>query len=313
MKACLGLDTSNYTTSTALLLPDGALLEERRLLPVADGARGLRQADALFLHNRQLPELMEALFARAPGTAVGAVGVSAAPRDAEGSYMPCFLAGVMLARGLAAAMSVPLHSFSHQAGHVAAALYSAGRLDWLAAPFIALHVSGGTTECLLAEGRGPGELELTPLSASADLNAGQVVDRVGVSMGFPFPAGRHLDQLAMSAGPVKPPKIAFREGKPCLSGLENQCMAQLKRGVAREEVARSCLEAIGGAVWRMAQEARERTGTGRVLLGGGVMASRTIRRMLEGREGVVFAQPAFSSDNAAGIAVLTAAREGSLK
>lgn len=312
MGACLGLDTSNYTTSCALLLPGGQLMQQRQLLPVAQGQRGLRQSEALFLHNRQLPALLEELFAQGPRPALSAVGFSKAPRDEEGSYMPCFLAGAMMARGLAAATGAALHPFSHQAGHVAAALYSAGCLGWLEGEFVALHISGGTTECLAARGDRDSVLALRAVGATADLNAGQVVDRIGVAMGFPFPAGRFLDELALSSQREGAPSVPFRQGRPCFSGLENQCRAMLEKGAPREDVAWYCLTAIQNTVWAMACRAREETGASRVIFSGGVMASRLIRRALEGRADTAFSQPALSSDNAVGIAVLTALKEGML-
>ena len=46
----LGLDTSCYTTSAALCAPGQEPRQERRLLPVAAGERGLRQSEAVFAH-----------------------------------------------------------------------------------------------------------------------------------------------------------------------------------------------------------------------------------------------------------------------
>ena len=90
----VGIDTSNYTTSVALCNEDGRILANLKSpLPVKEGARGLRQSDAVFEHVRNLPALMKELEAELIGKRVVAVGVSATPRDAEGSYMPCFLSG----------------------------------------------------------------------------------------------------------------------------------------------------------------------------------------------------------------------------
>ena len=122
----LGFDTSNYTTSVAIF--DGASGENQsRLLPVKAGALGLRQADALFAHVKSLPALTGGLFSHVDPGSVAAVGVSTRPRAVEGSYMPCFLAGVCLAQTVAALLKVPLVEVSHQQGHLAAALWSAGR------------------------------------------------------------------------------------------------------------------------------------------------------------------------------------------
>ena len=55
----LGIDTSNYTTSAALADGDGNIIVNlKRLLPVKEGERGLRQSDALFAHTKNLPLIM---------------------------------------------------------------------------------------------------------------------------------------------------------------------------------------------------------------------------------------------------------------
>ena len=183
----LGIDTSCYTTSVALV-EDGRIAQERRLLSVAQGERGLRQSSALFQHVERLPELLEALFAHSPGCVDG-VCVSTRPRDAEGSYMPVFKAGECAARAIAAAQGVPLVETSHQQGHIRAALVDSGCGE---AEFVALHLSGGTTEAVFV-GQG---LKTRLIAMSADLHAGQLVDRVGVALGLSFPAGPALEALA---------------------------------------------------------------------------------------------------------------------
>ena len=51
-QVALGLDTSNYRTSLAVISLDGKILfQSRELLPVARGERGLRQSDAVYLHS----------------------------------------------------------------------------------------------------------------------------------------------------------------------------------------------------------------------------------------------------------------------
>ena len=122
----IGFDTSNYTTSIAMF--DGSDgVNCSRLLPVKPGELGLRQSDAVFSHNKSLPELSGRLFSNAEK--IAAVGVSTRPRAVEGSYMPCFMVGYSHAKLLSDALGVPLFEVSHQQGHVAACLWSAGRLD----------------------------------------------------------------------------------------------------------------------------------------------------------------------------------------
>ena len=148
-KIIIGIDTSNYTTSLAVLTLDGELLANIKFpLKVKEGERGLRQSDAVFSHVKNIPEAMELLKEYTLGNEVVAVGVSKRPRNIDGSYMPCFLAGVAAAKSISAALGVPLYEFSHQCGHIMAAIYSSGRTDLLEGEFCAFHVSGGTTEML---------------------------------------------------------------------------------------------------------------------------------------------------------------------
>ena len=140
----IGIDTSNYTTSIAFF--DGEGGENcSRLLPVRQGELGLRQSDAVFAHIKSLPELSGRLFSHIQKDAITAVGVSTRPRAVEGSYMPCFMVGYSHAKLLSDALGVPLAEVSHQQGHVAASLWSAGRLDLLEKTHLAWHLSGGTT------------------------------------------------------------------------------------------------------------------------------------------------------------------------
>ena len=129
----IGIDTSNYTTSIACF--DGISGENcSRLLPVKQGEFGLRQSDAVFAHIKSLPELSGRLFSHIEKAQITAVGVSTRPRAVEGSYMPCFLVGYSHAKLLSDALGVPLVEVSHQQGHVAAGLWSAGCLELMDEP-----------------------------------------------------------------------------------------------------------------------------------------------------------------------------------
>lgn len=306
MNEFLGIDTSNYTTSAALL-KNTEIFQRKRTLPVREGELGLRQSDAVFHHVAGLPEVMESL---PPVSGIAAVGASDRPRDLPGSYMPCFSVGAGTARSVACALGVPFYAFSHQAGHVAAALYSAQRLDLLEKRFIAFHVSGGTTEAVLVEPGGERVFRTKLLAKSLDLKGGQAVDRVGAMLGLPFPSGGALEELAGRTD------VRFRirpsmKGADCsLSGVENQCKAMLHAGRSREEIAAYCIQSILAALDGMAAALHSRYGELPLIFAGGVSSNGTIREALSRKYGALFASPEFSADNAAGIAVLTAAKAG---
>lgn len=302
----LGIDTSNYTTSAAVYDSEsGSVVQKKLLLPVKDGEKGLRQSDAVFHHTARLWPLVEELFGEQKVN-IDAVGVSAKPRDAEGSYMPCFLVGVNAARCVAAAVNKPVYEFSHQAGHIMAALYSAERIELINERFIAFHVSGGTTEMLLVSPGKDKPFEVEIIGETLDLNCGQAVDRAGVMMGLKFPCGKELEKLALTCDTVYNPKIFVKDGNCSLSGLENQCAKMHSCGESDACVARYCLDFIGKTIEKMADFAIEKHGKLPLVFAGGVMSNSIIRERILGKFDASFAHPDFSCDNAAGTAILAA-------
>ena len=210
------------------------------------------------------------------------------------------------AQAVAGVLRVPLFRFSHQEGHIAAALYSAGRLDLLQKECIAFHVSGGTTDCLLVSPGQDGCIEIFCAASSLDLKAGQAIDRIGVKMGLHFPAGPELEQLALQwTGPVKVYPV-IKGADCCLSGLENQCLRMLENGKSREETACYCIRFIQATLEKMLEAVLRQYGERPIIFAGGVMSNRMIRQYFSQKYGALFAQPQYSADNAAGIAVLAA-------
>ena len=308
MKYYLGIDTSNYTSSAAAYFEDGGMFSEKQLLPVAAGEKGLRQSDAVFLHTKQLPDVISRLFALLPeGAELAGVAASVRPRDAEGSYMPCFLVGRTLAYGIAKSHGVRFLELSHQAGHIAAALYGANRIDLLTGSFISFHISGGTTEGLFVKSE-RGGFSVKIVSKTLDISAGQLIDRIGVRLGFGFPAGAEMDGLALSYVGDASAKPVLKGEDCCLSGVENVCLRLLDEGASPESVAAYCLGYVAEMLVRVSEKLRAKLGEVPILFAGGVMASEYIRNYVSGRvENAIFTKPEFSSDNAAGTAYLAAA------
>ena len=309
--AVLGLDTSNYTTSLAVY--DGREgIHVGRLLMVRPGELGLRQSDALFQHVQRLPQLFGQLRERGLDQyQIVAVGASTRPRAVEGSYMPCFLAGASQGEGLAHVLGVPFFAHSHQQGHLAAAAWSAGRMDLLDRPFLAWHLSGGTTELLLVEPEGT-SVRAEILGGSKDISAGQLIDRTGVLLGLDFPAGKALSALAGEAEGVAPFPVKLDGLSFSLSGMENQVQRRLAEGETPARVAAFALETVCHVVLRATQAAREAHPGLPVLCSGGVASNSRLRELLSRACQAVFAQPQYATDNAMGTAVLTwRALEGS--
>lgn len=301
----LGIDTSCYTTSVAAANDQGILCSNRQLLPVAAGARGLRQSEAVFAHIRQLPPLYEKTMdlVRTLGK-VDAICVSAKPRDDEESYMPVFLSGMSFARVAAATLDVPLLETTHQRGHVRAALEDSGLTG---DEYLAVHLSGGTTEVLLMRGD-----ELTLLAGTRDLHAGQFLDRVGVKMGCAFPAGPYMEKLAMEGKAASRMPVSMQENDCHFSGAEARAMNWIEKNeLSREDIAAEVFSVIERTVLRMLVKAAEKTGVHNVLLTGGVASSQLLRDQLleinqKRRMGLhlYFGQRQYAGDNAAGVALI---------
>ena len=222
--------------------------------------------------------------------------------------MPCFTVGAGFARGFASLSGVPLYTQSHQHGHIAAAIWSAGRLDLLERPFLAFHVSGGTTEALLCTPDDEQIFRCERILASSDLKAGQAIDRVGVMLGLAFPAGRALDELSLQCEKTFYVRPSVKDGNPSLSGIQNRCEALFRGGVQPAEVARYCLESVSAALLAMRGALIETYPGLPEVWSGGVTANTLLRTKL-GSENVIFAEPAYASDNAVGAAVIAAIKD----
>ncbi|MCF2596497.1 DNA-binding protein [Pseudoflavonifractor phocaeensis] len=299
----LGLDTSNYTTSAAVF--DGQNgWNEGRLLEVRPGELGLRQSDALFQHVKRLPELFSRLEQAGLLQNIEAVGASTRPRAVEGSYMPCFLAGASQGQSLAHTLGVPFFAHSHQQGHLVAAAWSAGRLDLLDRPFLAWHLSGGTTELLRVEPDGT-SVRAEIVGGTSDISAGQLIDRTGVLLGLQFPAGKALDALYDQADACLDYRVKLQELSFSLSGMENKVKQLVSAGEKPANIARFTLDTVIGVVLRATREAQRRWPGLPVLCSGGVASNRQLRGALEQGCQAIFAQPQYATDNAMGAAILT--------
>ncbi len=292
----LGIDTSCYTTSVAAADENGVLASNRQLLPVQAGARGLRQSEAVFAHIRQLPALYEKTLTDLCGCRPDAVCVSAHPRDDETSYMPVFLSGLSFARVAAASFQVPLLTTTHQRGHVRAALEDSGLT---ASPYLALHLSGGTTEVLLMAG-------------TRDLHAGQLIDRVGVALGLPFPSGPSLEKLAMTGAAQSLLPVSMEDGDCHFSGAEARAMQWIQAGdMPAPQIAAEVFSLVERTVLRLLTAAADKTGVHDALLTGGVASSQLFRDQIcainqKRRLGLrlYFGQRQYAGDNAAGVALI---------
>lgn len=305
----IGFDTSNYTTSAAIY-SDNYIYQSKKFLPVKEGEKGLRQSDAVFHHTVQMPEVTDKLFERITPN-IKAVGCSSKPCDTPNSYMPCFLVGRNTAYAVSKALNVPYYEFSHQSGHIAAAIYSTGKNDLFEKEFIAFHLSGGTTQALLVKPDKKQIFKTQLVAESLDLKAGQAIDRVGLMLNLKFPCGAELEKLALKSESKFNIKVQLKGNDCCLSGLENQCNEMVNNNYDKEDVALYCIEYIKTTLSKMTENLQNIYGDIDFLYAGGVMSNSIIRNYISNKFNGYFAKSEFSCDNAAGIAYLTYLRENS--
>ncbi len=294
----LGIDTSNYATSVGLVDNEThkIIFHDKRFLPVDKGSIGLRQQQALFEHIKNLTDI----FSDFKSEGIGAVGVSVKPKNEEDSYMPCFLAGKMSAYSIGAALNIPVIETSHQTGHLTSALFDLNNEELFNQKIMMLHISGGTTDIMLAEN---GQVVDT-IGTSLDLFAGQAVDRLGVKLGFPFPAGKYVSDMAGKCTEDIKVKISVKGTNCNLSGLENQCDKLLKDGFNAEYVCKYCLTFIAETLLKMLGNAKKEYGNFPVVFAGGVMSSTVIKKIITSKiPDAMFVAPQLSRDNAVGVAV----------
>ena len=302
----LGIDTSCYTSSIACVKQHDIICDKRILLSVGDGERGLRQSDAVFQQTRNLSDIVRSALDEIDPGMIKAVGVSSCPSGRPNSYMPVFLSGKTVAEAIAASLRVPIRYWTHQQGHIRAALH--GNEQLIGNEFIAFHLSGGTSDLL----RVGSDFSIEKVGGSSDINAGQLVDRIGVRLGLRFPAGRQLEQLA--SGVVQDNKYKLPssvKGLSCsFSGIETKAAAMIDAGAPCEQVAASVYDCLARTLAKLIINSLECFQISSFLLAGGVASSLILNRMLRERlrnSGVrlFFAEPKLASDNAVGIALLT--------
>ncbi len=305
----LGIDTSNYKTSVAVIDTEGNIVcDHRQLLRVKQGERGLRQSDALFQHVKNLPELIKNCFNDIDPGRIKAVACSDKPRPVEGSYMPVFNAGISMAESIAAVLGVPCYKFSHQEGHIEAIRFRTVMES--ESELLCYHLSGGTCELLKVTDGG-----IDIIGGSKDISFGQVIDRIGVKLGMQFPAGESMDETAVNAETSADflKKISTDGLYFNLSGIETQAGRQadllIQSGEDTSGLVREIMDKLSRLLIKVTEDASGSTSINKVVFTGGVASSKYISNILikhfnKTDVQIEFGDQNLSQDNAVGIALL---------
>ena len=308
----IGVDTSAYTTSLcATNIHTCAIeFERRKVLDVPLGERGLRQNTAVFQHLKNLPFFIEELFSKIDASRIACIAVSDKPRPIIDSYMPVFFAGNTYARVISASLSIPLYTFSHQEGHIAAGIGTlATKIN--SKRFLAVHISGGTSEVCLVKESEDKQYEIELIGSSLDLHAGQFVDRIGVRMGLAFPAGKELELLGQQSTTKLMMPSSVQGFSFSFSGPATKAERLIDEGYNHADVARAVENCIAKTLEKIIRRAKSEYNIVDILIVGGVAANTRIREYLVSRLthravniNTYFATKEYSSDNAYGTSLL---------
>lgn len=313
----LGIDTSNYTSSVAIVDGRGKILADcRRMLEVPKAARGLRQQDAVFQHVKNLPGLIEESFRGIRGE-LRNVTASTRPRPQEGSYMPVFTVGEAIGRSVAASLNCPFNKTTHQDGHIYAIKEYSSLKD--EKPFFFIHMSGGTTEVCEYDIQS-GKIEI--LGGTKDISLGQVLDRVGVRLGLSFPAGAEMDKIALAYADNPCQKLdlldknwgeVFKKIKLDgmdfnLSGMESAIMRAIDNKADTAGIIYITFILLSDLIVDLIGRLQEKNKNRQILLAGGVSQSKFLQKFMKEKlkepTQTLLIQGKYGSDNAIGPALI---------
>jgi len=296
-----GIDSSAYTTSIAVVRDGEIICDLRKPLPVPEGARGLRQSDAVFAHIKNFPELFRSL--KAFDGRLAALAYSEKPCPKDDSYMPVFCVGASHAAAAAAAAGADSYALTHQHGHIYSCFFGSEVKDGV---YGAFHVSGGTLDILRVIVEDGIVTLIETVGGTLDITLGQLIDRIGVAAGLPFPSGAAMESLYR---PGSKRLSAHIDGLAVnLSGAETQALKRLEKGEDAADVCGSVIDCAADTLARLLTNTAEKCGLSRFLFTGGVICNTIIREKIDEiceRDGFhsVFAQKRLCSDNACGLAL----------
>lgn len=312
----LGLESSCDDTAAAIVrLQDG---QARILSTVVVGQNDLHRSFggvvpeiAARAHAERIDHCAEEAMSRAGIglDAVDAIAVTAGPGLIGG-----VLAGVMFAKGLAAATGLPLLGVNHLAGHA----LTPRMTDDAAFPYLVLLVSGGHCQFLTVEGPD----RFRRLGGTIDDAPGEAFDKVARILGLPQPGGPAVEAEARTGDPVR-----FRLPRPLLdrpgcdlsfSGLKTAVLRlrdellSAQDGLTRQDRADLCAGFQAAVAEVLAEKTRRAIAlagvpVSAVAVAGGVAANAAIRSRIETvctQSGLRLLAPplALCTDNAAMIA-----------
>ena len=297
----LALDTSCYTTSLAVVSGGKVVHDSRIMLEVPTGGRGLRQSEAVFAHVRNLKQLF--LDYSKNGYTIRAIAYSEKPCPKQDSYMPVFTVGESTAVALASTLHVPTYPLTHQHGHIYAAHFGNDITD---GQYCAMHVSGGTLELLRVIIQSGVVVGIETIGGTRDITCGQLIDRVGVAAGLPFPSGVAMERAYRPGGAKLSVNVDGLHTN--LSGAETQALRMLEEGRDKTQVFSGVIDCVAQTLKKLTENAEKQTDLQKFIFTGGVICNTIVREQIARscaaqNAAAIFAQKQYCSDNACGLAL----------
>ena len=304
----LGFDTSCYTTSIAAIsLDKDIILNEKIILKVKKDCKGLRQSEAVFQHVNNMGEISEIIKSKLKNYNVVGVCASSKPRPVDNSYMPVFSVGYNFGKLISTINNCPFYETSHQENHIEASLFDNNLNNQNR--FLAVHMSGGTTEILLVEKKN-NKYNIEIVGGSLDVSFGQLIDRLGVNLNYNFPCGKYIDENALKCEKKieQGLKTSVKEGYMNLSGIENQ-INKIINDYDSEYISKILLDTLVRCMYKSLIFVCEKYNINEVLFGGGVSASKYINKELSNKLKnkkikSYFTKPQYATDNSLGCAII---------
>ncbi|MFH0765894.1 MAG: tRNA (adenosine(37)-N6)-threonylcarbamoyltransferase complex transferase subunit TsaD [Calditrichota bacterium] len=316
--AVLGIETSCDETSAALWVDDSLAAERTTTQLLHSQYGGVVPELASRAHEQLLAPAVRGVCEDAGLSMrdLTAVAVTNGPGLAG-----ALLVGLSFAKGLALTAGIPLLGVNHLEGHLWSATASGQQVE---CPFLALLISGGHT--MMVKVRAFGEYQV--LGGTRDDAAGELLDKTGRMMGYPFPAGANLDRdrLLYDRSAKQSPIPRFPRARIAddplsfsFSGLKTAVLYYMRRNYNMQDgkfqlddqervaISAGIMDAVGDILINGLEAAFNGPELRGLVVAGGVAASRYLTSRFQeftSRRGIAFWAPPFNlcTDNAAMIA-----------
>ena len=183
---------------------------------------------------------------------------------------PCLRIAATAARTLALKAGKPIVGVNHPLGHV-----EIGRKVTGASDPIMLYVSGGNTQVIShSEGR------YRVLGETMDIGLGNLLDKLGRDLGYPFPGGPEIERLARDGNKLLDLPYSVKGMDTSFSGIYTAAKEYLRKGERPEDVCFSVQEYSFAMLLEVLERGLHQTSKNEILLAGGVAKNQRLREML---------------------------------